>query len=97
MKLIFQLNNYSFVALVIKNHLEWFDTQDLYSAITPHIYGQSKNVSVSSTDGLIPRIPDKRFFCNAPWSRAISSPFDVMNGGTLVQPEHWTEAQDPDK
>ncbi|RUS73774.1 hypothetical protein EGW08_018467 [Elysia chlorotica] len=48
-------------------------------------------------DGLIPRIPDKRFFCNAPWSWAISSPFDVMNGGTLVQPEHWTRPQDPDK
>ncbi|KAK3785477.1 hypothetical protein RRG08_048613 [Elysia crispata] len=39
-------------------------------------------------DGLIPKIPDKRFFSNAPWSWAISSPFDVMNGGTLVQPEH---------
>ncbi|GFS05056.1 acyl-CoA synthetase [Elysia marginata] len=48
-------------------------------------------------DGLIPKIPDKRFFCNAPWSWAISSPFDVMNGGTLVQPEHWIKAEDPDK
>ena len=28
MNLIFQLNNYSFVALVIKNHLQWFDTQE---------------------------------------------------------------------
>ena len=39
----------------------------------------------------------KRNFSNSPWSWAVSSPFDVMDGSTRVQPELWTKPKDYEK
>ncbi|GFN74996.1 long-chain-fatty-acid--coa ligase, partial [Plakobranchus ocellatus] len=55
-----------------------------------------KSLAIASVieDGFFPGQKDKRHFCNAPWSWAVCSPFDVMNGNTRVQPELWTKPAD---